>query len=167
MRQQAKTLWYDRPKYVYLEFCVENSQNVKVDITKEKVIFSCLNEDNIQIYNEIQLYDAVQPLDSREKRSDRSITCFLRKLKEKVAWPRITKENHKPAWLFVDFDNWRDWDAEEEGEMAVAEHYLDVSSSPCTQIHFLPVSTGQTVFPMESVVYSIMKLLLVACGTVG
>ncbi|KAE8575696.1 hypothetical protein XENTR_v10003914 [Xenopus tropicalis] len=95
MRQQAKTLWYDRPKYVYLEFCVENSQNVKVDITKEKVIFSCLNEDNIQIYNEIQLYDAVQPLDSREKRSDRSITCFLRKLKEKVAWPRITKENHK------------------------------------------------------------------------
>lgn len=33
--------------------------------------------------------------DSREKRSDRSITCFMRKWKEKVAWPRITKENIK------------------------------------------------------------------------
>ncbi|NP_001088493.1 uncharacterized protein LOC495361 [Xenopus laevis] len=126
MRQQAKTLWYDRAKYVFLEFCVENSRDVKVDIKKDKVIFSCLNEDNIQIYNEIQLYDKVQPLDSREKRSDRSITCFLRKCKEKVAWPRITKENTKPAWLFVDFDNWRDWDAEEEGEMALAEHYLNL-----------------------------------------
>ncbi|XP_053555550.1 putative protein PTGES3L isoform X2 [Bombina bombina] len=129
MRQNAKTLWYDRPRYVFLEFCVENSRDVKVDIEDHKVIFSCINEDNIQMYNEIQLYDRVQPKDSREKRSDRSITCFLRKWKEKVAWPRLTKENHKPSWLAVDFDNWRDWDSEEEGEMAMAEHYLDLINS--------------------------------------
>ncbi|XP_075206076.1 alanyl-tRNA editing protein Aarsd1-B-like isoform X3 [Anomaloglossus baeobatrachus] len=126
MRQPGKVLWYDRAKYVFLEFCVENSQNVKVDIEDHKVIFSCLNEDNIQIYNEIVVYDRIQPKDSREKRSDRSITCFLRKWKEKVAWPRLTKENHKPAWLSVDFDNWRDWDTEEEGEVALAEHYMDL-----------------------------------------
>ncbi|KAG8446649.1 hypothetical protein GDO86_014194 [Hymenochirus boettgeri] len=128
-RQHAKTLWYDRPRYVYLEFCVENSRDVKVDIKKKKVVFSCVNEDNIQMCNEIELYDTVQPLDSREKRSDRSITCFLRKWNEKVPWPRLTKENYKPAWLFIDFDNWRDWDTEEEGEMAMAEHYLDLINS--------------------------------------
>ncbi|KAM5135613.1 putative protein PTGES3L [Mantella aurantiaca] len=129
MRQNAKVLWYDRAKYVFLEFCVENSRDVKVEIEDHKVIFSCLNEDNVQIYNEIEVYDRVQPKDSREKRSDRSITCFLRKWKEKVAWPRLTKENTKPSWLHVDFDNWRDWDTEEEGEMALAEHYFDLINS--------------------------------------
>ncbi|XP_018415652.1 PREDICTED: putative protein PTGES3L [Nanorana parkeri] len=129
MRQHAKVLWYDRARYVYMEFCVENSQDVKVEIEDNKVIFSCLNEDNIQMYNEIKLYDRVQPKDSREKRSDRSITCFLRKWKEKVAWPRLTKDNDKPVWLHVDFDNWRDWDAEEEGEMALADQYLDLINS--------------------------------------
>ncbi|XP_068119690.1 putative protein PTGES3L isoform X1 [Hyperolius riggenbachi] len=129
MRQQAKVLWYDRAKYVFLEFCVENSRDVKVEIEAKKVIFSCVNEDDIQMYNEIELYDTVQPKDSREKRSDRSITCFLRKIKEKVAWTRLTKSTNKPAWLQTDFDNWRDWDSEEEGEMALAEHYLDLINS--------------------------------------
>ncbi|XP_066442658.1 putative protein PTGES3L isoform X2 [Eleutherodactylus coqui] len=100
MRQPAKVLWYDRA--------------------------SCLNEDNIQMYNEIVVYDRIQSKDSRERRSDRSITCFLRKWKEKVAWPRLTKDNQKPGWLFVDFDNWRDWDTEEEAEMALTEHYMDM-----------------------------------------
>ena len=33
--------------------------------------------------------------DSQDKRSGRSITCFVRKWKEKVAWPRLTKEDVK------------------------------------------------------------------------
>ncbi|KAG9474202.1 hypothetical protein GDO78_004485, partial [Eleutherodactylus coqui] len=92
--QPAKVLWYDRARYVYLEFCVENSRDVKVDIDDYKITFSCLNEDNIQMYNEIVVYDRIQS---------------------------------KPGWLFVDFDNWRDWDTEEEAEMALTEHYMDVS----------------------------------------
>ncbi|XP_069093852.1 putative protein PTGES3L isoform X1 [Pleurodeles waltl] len=126
MRQHAKTLWFDRTKYVHLEFCVEESKDVKVDIEDDRMVFSCKNEDGIEMYNEIILYDLVQPKDSRERRSDRSITCFLRKRKEKVPWPRLTKDTIKPAWLSVDFDNWRDWAGEEEGEMAQAEQYLDL-----------------------------------------
>ncbi|KAM3822921.1 putative protein PTGES3L isoform 1-T1 [Vipera latastei] len=38
-RQPAKTLWYDRPRYVFLEFCVEDSRDVKVDLDDYKVIF--------------------------------------------------------------------------------------------------------------------------------
>lgn len=39
--------------------------------------------------------------DSQDKRSSRSITCFVRKWKEKVAWPRLTKEDIKVCgeWL--------------------------------------------------------------------
>uniref|UniRef100_A0A8B9E372 Prostaglandin E synthase 3 like n=1 Tax=Anser cygnoides TaxID=8845 RepID=A0A8B9E372_ANSCY len=113
------TLWYDRPRYVFLEFCVEDSRDVKVVIEDHRVVFSCKNADGVEFYNEINLYGRVNSKDSQDKRSDRSITCFIRKWKEKVAWPRITKENIKPAWLSVDFDNWRDWEGDEEVERAM------------------------------------------------
>ncbi|XP_039372342.1 putative protein PTGES3L isoform X3 [Mauremys reevesii] len=125
-RQPAKTLWYDRPWYVFLEFCVEDSTDVKVDIDDQRVVFSCKNADGVEMYNEINLYARVNSKDSQQKRSDRSITCFIRKWKEKVAWPRLTKENIKPVWLFVDFDNWRDWEGDEEAEMAMAEQYAEL-----------------------------------------
>ncbi|XP_068274587.1 putative protein PTGES3L isoform X1 [Nyctibius grandis] len=125
-RQPAKTLWYDRPRYVYLEFCVEDSTDVKVVIEDQRLVFSCKNADGVEFYNEINLYARVNSKDSREKRSDRSITCFMRKWKEKVAWPRITKENIKPAWLSVDFDNWRDWEGDEEVERAMVEQYAEL-----------------------------------------
>ncbi|XP_074705407.1 putative protein PTGES3L isoform X1 [Strix aluco] len=144
-RQPARTLWYDRPRYVHLEFCVEDSVGVEVVFESQRVVFSCRNADGVEFYNEIDLYarinskwvreessrhqGAAPPLswqDSREKRSDRSITCFMRKWKEKVAWPRITKENIKPAWLSVDFDNWRDWEGDEEAERAMVEQYAEL-----------------------------------------
>ncbi|KAM6107985.1 LOW QUALITY PROTEIN: uncharacterized protein FYW35_010849 [Pterocles gutturalis] len=131
-RQPAKTL-YDRPRYV-LEFCVEDSTDVRVDIEDQRLVFtrllwcfgSCRNASGVRFYNEINLYARVNSKDSREKRSDRSITCFMRKWKEKVAWPRITKENIKPAWLSVDFDNWRDWEGDEEVERAMVEQYAEL-----------------------------------------
>uniref|UniRef100_A0A8C4KP81 Prostaglandin E synthase 3 like n=2 Tax=Dromaius novaehollandiae TaxID=8790 RepID=A0A8C4KP81_DRONO len=126
-RQPAKTLWYDRPRYVFLEFCVEDSRDVRVVIEEQRLVFSCRNADGVEFYNEINLYARVNSKDSQEKRSDRSITCFIRKWKEKVAWPRITKENIKPAWLSVDFDNWRDWEGDEEVERAMVEQYAEVS----------------------------------------
>ncbi|KAM9368748.1 putative protein PTGES3L [Phaethornis superciliosus] len=125
-RQPAKTLWYDRPRYIYLEFCVEDSRDVKVDIEDQRLVFSCKNADGVEFYNEINLYARVNSKDSQNKRSDRSITCFIRKWKEKVAWPRITKENIKPAWLSVDFDNWRDWEGDEELERAMVEQYAEL-----------------------------------------
>ncbi|XP_050791312.1 putative protein PTGES3L isoform X3 [Gopherus flavomarginatus] len=125
-RQSAKTLWYDRPWYIFLEFCVEDSTDVKVDIEDHRVVFSCKNADGVEMYNEINLYARVNSKDSQQKRSDRSITCFVRKWKEKVGWPRLTKENIKPVWLFVDFDNWRDWEGDEEAEMAMTEQYAEL-----------------------------------------
>uniref|UniRef100_A0A8C0E6Y4 CS domain-containing protein n=1 Tax=Bubo bubo TaxID=30461 RepID=A0A8C0E6Y4_BUBBB len=78
-----------------MEFCVEDSTGVEVVFENQRVVFSCRNADGVEFYNEINLYARINSKDSREKRSDRSITCFMRKWKEKVAWPRITKENIK------------------------------------------------------------------------
>uniref|UniRef100_A0A8D0BF56 Prostaglandin E synthase 3 like n=1 Tax=Salvator merianae TaxID=96440 RepID=A0A8D0BF56_SALMN len=119
-------MWYDRPRYVFIEFCVEDSVDVKVDLDDYKVIFSCKNADGVPLYNKIHFYERVNSNDSQNKRSGRSITLFVRKWKEKVQWPRLTKEDIKPAWLFVDFDNWRDWEGDEEVEAAMVEHYAEM-----------------------------------------
>uniref|UniRef100_A0A670ZN30 Prostaglandin E synthase 3 like n=1 Tax=Pseudonaja textilis TaxID=8673 RepID=A0A670ZN30_PSETE len=87
---------------------------------------SCKNADGIEIYNEIQFYARVNSKDSQNKRSGRSITLFARKWKDKVPWPRLTKEDFKPAWLSVDFDNWRDWEGDEEVEAAMVEQYAEL-----------------------------------------
>ncbi|XP_027372779.1 putative protein PTGES3L isoform X4 [Bos indicus x Bos taurus] len=94
-RQHARTLWYDRPKYVFMEFCVEDSTDVHVLIEDHRIVFSCKNPDGVEFYNEIEFYAKVNCKDSQDKRSGRSITCFVRKWKEKVAWPRLTKEDIK------------------------------------------------------------------------
>ncbi|XP_057173876.1 putative protein PTGES3L isoform X4 [Ursus arctos] len=94
-RQHARTLWYDRPKYVFMEFCVEDSTDVHVLIEDHRIVFSCKNADGVELYNEIEFYAKVNSKDSQDKRSGRSITCFVRKWKEKVAWPRLTKEDIK------------------------------------------------------------------------
>uniref|UniRef100_A0A6I8PPD1 Prostaglandin E synthase 3 like n=1 Tax=Ornithorhynchus anatinus TaxID=9258 RepID=A0A6I8PPD1_ORNAN len=126
LRQHAKTLWYDRPRYVFMEFCVEDSVDARVLIEDYRVVFSCKTPDGVELYNEIPLFARVNSKDSQDKRSGRSVTCFVRKWKEKVAWPRLTKEDSKPVWLAVDFDNWRDWEGEEEGELAQVEHYAEL-----------------------------------------
>ncbi|EHH25012.1 hypothetical protein EGK_08763 [Macaca mulatta] len=132
-RQHARTLWYDRPKYVFMEFCVEDSTDVHVLIEDHRIVFSCKNDDGVELYNEIEFYAKVNSKDSQDKRSSRSITCFVRKWKEKVAWPRLTKEDIKPVWLSVDFDNWRDWEGDEEVELAQVEHYAELLQKVSTK----------------------------------
>ncbi|KAK7802192.1 hypothetical protein U0070_008732 [Myodes glareolus] len=133
LRQPARTLWYDRPKYVFMEFCVEDSTDVKVLIEDHRIVFSCRNGDGVELYNEIEFYAKVNSKDSQDKRSGRSITCFVRKWKEKVAWPRLTKEDIKPVWLSVDFDNWRDWEGDDEVELAQVEHYAELLNKVSTK----------------------------------
>ncbi|KFM01313.1 Alanyl-tRNA editing protein Aarsd1, partial [Aptenodytes forsteri] len=138
-----------------LEFCVEDSTDVKVVIEDQRLVFSCKNADGVEFYNEINLYARVNSKDSREKRSDRSITCFMRKWNEKVAWPRITKENIKPAWLSVDFDNWRDWEGDEEVERAMVEQYAELlekvrDKAPPPAMDDLDVSTAHELLPPDA-----------------
>uniref|UniRef100_G3SRK2 Alanyl-tRNA editing protein Aarsd1 n=1 Tax=Loxodonta africana TaxID=9785 RepID=G3SRK2_LOXAF len=132
-RQHARTLWYDRPKYVFMEFCVEDNTDAHVLIEDHRIVFSCKNADGVELYNEIEFYAKVNSKDSRDKRSSRSVTCFVRKWKENVAWPRLTKEDIKPVWLSVDFDNWRDWEGDEEVELAHVEHYAELLKKVSTK----------------------------------
>uniref|UniRef100_A0A8C8E840 Prostaglandin E synthase 3 n=1 Tax=Otus sunia TaxID=257818 RepID=A0A8C8E840_9STRI len=95
-RQPASAKWYDRRDYVFVEFCVEDSKDVNVNFEKSKLTFSCLGgSDNFKHLNEIDLFNNIDPNESKHKRTDRSILCCLRKGESGQAWPRLTKERAK------------------------------------------------------------------------
>ncbi|NWH81773.1 TEBP synthase, partial [Piaya cayana] len=84
---------------VFIEFCVEDSKDVSVNFEKSKLTFSCLGgSDNFKHLNEIDLFNNIDPNESKHKRTDRSILCCLRKGESGQAWPRLTKERAKVAW---------------------------------------------------------------------
>uniref|UniRef100_A0A8C3T0R7 Prostaglandin E synthase 3 n=1 Tax=Chelydra serpentina TaxID=8475 RepID=A0A8C3T0R7_CHESE len=94
--QPASAKWYDRRDYVFIEFCVEDSKDVNVNFEKSKLTFSCLGgSDNFKHLNEIDLFNYIDPNESKHKRTDRSILCCLRKGESGQSWPRLTKEKAK------------------------------------------------------------------------
>ncbi|KAK9953817.1 hypothetical protein ABG768_015942 [Culter alburnus] len=94
----ATAKWYDRRDFVFIEFLVEDSKDVKVNFEKSKFGFSCLSgTDNMKHSNEIDLFDSIDQDGSKHKRTDRSILCCLRKAEAGKSWPRLTKDKAKAS----------------------------------------------------------------------
>ncbi|RXM92740.1 Prostaglandin E synthase 3 [Acipenser ruthenus] len=118
--------WYDRRDSVFIEFCVEDSKDVKVNFENSKLSFSCLGGvDNVKYLNEVDLFDAVDPNVSKHKRTDRSVLCCLRKAEAGKSWPRVTKDKAKLNWLSVDFNNWKDWEDDSDEEASSFDRFSD------------------------------------------
>uniref|UniRef100_H2LGJ7 Prostaglandin E synthase 3 like n=1 Tax=Oryzias latipes TaxID=8090 RepID=H2LGJ7_ORYLA len=122
--QPAHALWFDRKKYVTVNFLVHKPKDVQVDIQMDKMILCCKNDTDDVFYNELYFYDQIQKFDSRERVYDRTINVLLRKMKPDFAWPRLQKDPAKPSWISVDFDNWRDWEHEEEEGKEEFDKYM-------------------------------------------
>uniref|UniRef100_A0A4W2E888 Prostaglandin E synthase 3 n=1 Tax=Bos indicus x Bos taurus TaxID=30522 RepID=A0A4W2E888_BOBOX len=72
--QPASPKWYNQRNYVFIEFCVEDSQDVNVNFENSKLTFSCLGGiDHFKHLNEIDLLHCIDPNNSKHKRTDRSI----------------------------------------------------------------------------------------------
>ncbi|XP_020785342.1 prostaglandin E synthase 3-like [Boleophthalmus pectinirostris] len=113
----ASAKWYDRRDSVFIEFCVADSKDVKVNFDKTKCGFSCVGgKDDVRHENLIDLFEAIDENECKHRRTDRSVLCYLRKAQPGTPWPRLTKEKEKLTWLKVDFNNWKDWadDSDEE-----------------------------------------------------
>ncbi|XP_029311424.1 LOW QUALITY PROTEIN: putative protein PTGES3L [Cottoperca gobio] len=124
--QPARAVWFDRKKYVTINFMVQRPKNVQVDIQPDKMILCCRNDTDDIFYNEFNFFDKVEINDSRERVYDRTINILLRKLKPDVAWPYLQKDSAKPNWIAVDFDNWRDWANEENDGKEEFDRYMDM-----------------------------------------
>ncbi|XP_031797009.1 prostaglandin E synthase 3 isoform X2 [Sarcophilus harrisii] len=128
--QPASAKWYDRRDYVFIEFCVEDSKDVNVNFEKSKLTFSCLGgSDNFKHLNEIDLFQIIDPNDSKHKRTDRSILCCLRKGESGQSWPRLTKERAKLNWLSVDFNNWKDWEDDSDEDMSNFDRFSEMMNN--------------------------------------
>ncbi|XP_037739656.2 LOW QUALITY PROTEIN: prostaglandin E synthase 3 [Chelonia mydas] len=128
--QPASAKWYDRRDYVFIEFCVEDSKDVNVNFEKSKLTFSCLGgSDNFKHLNEIDLFNYIDPNESKHKRTDRSILCCLRKGESGQSWPRLTKEKAKLNWLSVDFNNWKDWEDDSDEDLSNFDRFSEMMNN--------------------------------------
>ncbi|XP_077406173.1 putative protein PTGES3L isoform X2 [Vanacampus margaritifer] len=130
--QPAQAVWFDRKKYVTINFKVQKPKDVQVDIQTDKMILCCKNDTDDVIYNEIHFFEKIQIHDSRERVYDRTINVLLRKIKPDYAWPRLQKDAERPSWISVDFDNWRDWENEEDDGREEYEKYADMIQDMAT-----------------------------------
>nr|XP_061807378.1 putative protein PTGES3L [Nerophis lumbriciformis] len=58
--QPAHAVWFDRKKYVTVNFRVQKPRDVQVDIQTDKMILCCKNDTDDVIYNELYFYEKVQ-----------------------------------------------------------------------------------------------------------
>ncbi|XP_029977886.1 putative protein PTGES3L [Sphaeramia orbicularis] len=124
--QPAHAIWFDRKKYVTVNFLVQKPKDVQVDIQPDKMILCCKNDVDDVFYNELHFFEKVQIHDSRERVYDRTINILLRKVKPDYAWPRLQRDEARPSWISVDFDNWRDWENEEDDGKEEYDRYMDM-----------------------------------------
>ncbi|XP_062383015.1 putative protein PTGES3L [Sardina pilchardus] len=122
----AKCVWFDRKKYVIVNFSIQQPRDLQCEITDDYVILCCKDADDNIIYNEIHFYDKIMRHDSRERPYDRTVNLLLRKQTPNTAWPRLTKDTARPSWMAVDFDNWRDWVNEDDDGREEFEYYADM-----------------------------------------
>uniref|UniRef100_A0A673FTY6 Si:ch211-131k2.3 n=1 Tax=Sinocyclocheilus rhinocerous TaxID=307959 RepID=A0A673FTY6_9TELE len=95
--------WYDRKKYVTINFVVQNPKDVQVDIQDTKIILSCKDESKGKCGMALT-----------QERSRKGI-C-----------PSIHPSIHVIPLIIVSLD----WEHEEEDGMAEYEQYMDTNGEP-------------------------------------
>ncbi|XP_040048915.1 prostaglandin E synthase 3 isoform X1 [Gasterosteus aculeatus] len=129
-RQPATAKWYDRRDAVFVDFCVEDSKNVKVNFENSKFDFGCVGgTDNIKQQNTVDLFGEINPKDSKYRRTDRSVLVCLRKVEPGKAWPRLTKDKTKCNWLSVDFNNWKDWEDDSDEDLSSFDKFSEMMNT--------------------------------------
>ncbi|KAJ3586896.1 hypothetical protein NHX12_013288 [Muraenolepis orangiensis] len=127
-RHPATAKWYDRRDAVFIEFFVADSKDVKVNFDKTKFVFTCTGGD-VKHENEVDLFEAIDKNESKQKRTDRSVLCCLQKAEPGKPWPRLTKEKAKVTWLSVDFNNWKDWEEDSDEEIGNFDKFSDMMNT--------------------------------------
>jgi len=128
--QPASAKWYDRREAVFIDFCVEDSKDVHVKFEKSKFTFSCVSgPDNIKHQNALDLFAEIEPKESKHRRTDRSVLCFVRKAEPGKSWPRLTKDKAKSNWLSVDFNNWKDWEDDSDEDLSSFDKFSEMMNT--------------------------------------
>uniref|UniRef100_A0A4W3GNB0 CS domain-containing protein n=1 Tax=Callorhinchus milii TaxID=7868 RepID=A0A4W3GNB0_CALMI len=130
----------------FVEFLVEDSKEVDVKIKKDRLIFSCKTEDNVELYNNIELYTRVQPSVISPDTGALCLTlcvclrvCVCVCVSLCVCVPLcvcvcvslcvyVSLAQH--VWLMVNFDNWRDWSTDDDQLLDIQQYAEDNGPPP-------------------------------------
>jgi len=90
----------------------------KLDIEPTKITFQGKSTTkNVTYKAELELYEEIDPKESKVNHTDRDLEFVLRKKKtEEEYWPRLLKEKAKVHWLKTDFDKWVDEDEQDPND---------------------------------------------------
>ncbi|BDD54891.1 hypothetical protein MPDQ_008076 [Monascus purpureus] len=111
--------------YVNLKTPDVAKSDADLNITSSNVSFTGKSKKGVTYHVSLDLYDEIDPENSKVNHSDREVELVLRKkqLKEEY-WPRLLKTDKKVHFLKTDFDKWVDEDEQDEaGEDDYANNF--------------------------------------------
>jgi len=124
----VQTEWAIRKDKVHLTFQVRDAKNEQVVFEKNSMTFTSVSEEENKekhYRNEIELFGAIDPDQSRYVNTGRVVRCVLTRAEEGEYWPRLTKEKIRLHWLKVDFGRWKDEDDSDDEDKAGADFELN------------------------------------------
>ncbi|KAJ1911215.1 p23 chaperone protein wos2 [Tieghemiomyces parasiticus] len=108
-----EVLWAQRTDVIYLTINVSDITVKTLDIQADRIKFEGTQGDKTYAFD-LELFDKLNPEESKKAVSARAIRLILAKAEDKEYWPRLQKDKKKPHFLKTDFDLWKDEDEEDE-----------------------------------------------------
>lgn len=110
-----RVLWAQRKDILFVTLEVVEAQGQSLNVTDKSLNFSATEGDTGTRYAvNFEFYEAVDPTDLKESKTDRSITLVIKKADvEQSYWPRLVKVG-KPHFVHTDFGRWKDEDDEDD-----------------------------------------------------
>ncbi|OJJ51103.1 hypothetical protein ASPZODRAFT_127116 [Penicilliopsis zonata CBS 506.65] len=109
--------------YVNLNTPDVPKSSADLSITSSNVTFTGTTTKSVKYHVSLDLFDEIDPENSKVNHTDRGVELILRKkeLKEEY-WPRLLKTAKKAHFIKTDFDKWVDEDEQDE---AVEDDYAN------------------------------------------
>ena len=109
--------WAQRPKLVFLTFCLEDCKEPNIKLEPTKLMFSGVGgTDKTEHAVTLEFLKEIDVDKSKYAVRDRVIEFALEKKDEGPYWERLLKEKTKQHWLKIDFNKWKDEDdSDDEG----------------------------------------------------
>lgn len=109
-------VWAQRKDLLIVTIQVTDCKNPTIKIEKDKLDFSGVGGENKHYHISIELFDEIDPENSRYRVLPRQIEFYLTKKDKGPFWKRLLKTETKAHWLKVDFSRWKDEDDSDSDE---------------------------------------------------
>lgn len=156
--------WAQTEDNISLKVDLRDTTDPDIDVSEDGLYFKGMGV-GAGGYHEYEFnmnfYKTVNPDKSAFRVMDRAVEFNLTKDGPALFWPRLTRDDPKPAWLRIDFDKWKSEDDSEEDEEEVTKREQE---EQMRQIEQELLETEQKAYADLKTVYLFMFNLLQFIG---